>query len=414
MAREKILFKITGSIAAYKSATVISRLVRAGYEVQTIVSSAALNFIGAATLEGLTGRPVYHDQFAPGTMMSHINLVKWADLTIVAPATANTINKLAAGNGESLLQALFLAHDRSKPYLLAPAMNTNMYFHPATQKALQTLAAWGVTILPTASGRLACGDEGPGKMLEPEDLLAAIWDNLNHSRSDRPQILITAGGTREGIDAVRYLGNISSGRTGAALADVFTAAGADVHFLHGVQSQLPVLPCFREQFSDTTDLEQRLQTKLQDPALTAVIHLAAVSDYRPVRLQADGTSSALPDQNKLASRATEITLDCRRTDKLVDTIKAQAANKNIRLAAFKLLSGATAAERQEQVRGLQSRCSADLVVANDMNDRTGDRQGGYLIFAGKELRPAGTAADAAALGQILVDLILKPNGSAEQ
>src|SRR4030043_2048298 len=132
MSKYKILLKITGSIAAYKSAYLISKLVQNNCEVKVAAIDSALKFIGKATLEGLTSYPVYTDSFEEGQMMSHINLVKWADLTLIAPATANTINKIAAGISDNLVSSLFLAHARKKPYLIAPAMNTAMYEHPAT------------------------------------------------------------------------------------------------------------------------------------------------------------------------------------------------------------------------------------------------------------------------------------------
>ncbi len=406
MSRGKILYKITGSIAAYKSAQVVSRLVQAGFEVQTVVSKNALNFIGSATLEGLTGRPVYHDQFAAGTMMNHINLVKWADLTIVAPATANTINRLAHGDGGNLLCTLFLARDRSKPYLIAPAMNTNMYTHPATQKSLKTLADQGVTVLPTAVGHLTCGDEGPGKLLEPEDLLAAIWVKLNQSTDKNYRILITSGGTRESIDAVRYLGNVSTGRTGAALADSFTSAGATVYFLHSGQSRLPALPCFREQFGDTADLGQRLGNFLKDPYLTAVIHLAAVSDYRPVRLKIDNSTIDLPATEKTSSTVEEVSIDFRRNAKLVGSIKRKAANKDLKLVAFKLSSGATEREQLNKVKQLQKNTAADLVVANDMQDRSDNRQRDFRVFSGLGTVLVAEALGVTDLGHTLTNLIL--------
>jgi len=167
MLHSKILLKITGSIAAYKTGTLISKLIQEGCEVQTVATKSALGFIGPGTLEGLTGNPVLSDVFETGRMMDHIRLTKWADITVLAPASANTLNQMAAGIGDSSVTALFLAHDWAKPYVIAPAMNTKMLNHPATKRSLKTLQKWGAHILPTASGYLACGDEGKGKMIEP-------------------------------------------------------------------------------------------------------------------------------------------------------------------------------------------------------------------------------------------------------
>src|SRR4051812_24146469 len=175
---KNVLFLLTGSIAAYKSCHVISRLVQDGFEVQTAATEGALKFVGAATLEGLTGRPVFADVFERGKMMGHIELAQWADLAIVCPATANTINSLASGIATDCVGTLFLAYDLKKPFLIAPAMNQQMYKHPATQNALKKLEQFGVQVLPTDEGHQACGDVGPGRLLEPEIILKSILETL--------------------------------------------------------------------------------------------------------------------------------------------------------------------------------------------------------------------------------------------
>ncbi|MCM2279696.1 MAG: flavoprotein [Oligoflexia bacterium] len=174
MSKSKILFQLSGSIACYKACQVISRLVQDGHEVQPVCTQGALRFIGAATLEGLTGKPVFSDTFTSGRMLDHVNLAKWADLAILCPASADVINRLAVGNASDCVGSLFLAWDLKKPYLVAPAMNQQMMAHPATQESLSKLASWKVHILGTGSGYQACGDIGPGRLLEPEQLLEAI------------------------------------------------------------------------------------------------------------------------------------------------------------------------------------------------------------------------------------------------
>ena len=185
MLHSKILLKITGSIAAYKTGTLISKLIQEGCEVQTVATKSALEFIGPGTLEGLTGNPVLSDVFETGRMMDHIRLTKWADITVLAPASANTLNRMAAGIGDSSVTALFLAHDWAKPYVIAPAMNTKMLNHPATKRSLKTLQSWGAHILPTASGYLACGawtEKRPRSLLDQhsegaqeEDSQCCFW-----------------------------------------------------------------------------------------------------------------------------------------------------------------------------------------------------------------------------------------------
>ena len=190
MSNYKILFKITGSIAAYKSVFLISKLVQNGCDVKVVATGSALKFVGKATLEGLTGNAVFTDSFADSEMMNHINLMKWADLIIVCPATANTINKLANGIGDNLLTSLFLAFDWSKPYLIAPAMNTKMYDHPATKSSIKKLTDWGVKILPTNEGYLACGDTGKGKLLEPDEIYELIFASLKEENHDSRKTII--------------------------------------------------------------------------------------------------------------------------------------------------------------------------------------------------------------------------------
>ena len=174
MSRSKILFSLTGSIACYKACQLISRLAQDGCEVKAVCTPAALQFIGLSTLEGLTRQPVYADMFESKTALDHVELARWADLSIICPASANTINKLAAGIADNAVTALFLAYDLSKPCLIAPAMNQAMYAHPATRRALATLKSWKVSVLGVDTGRQACGDIGEGRLLDPEKICGSI------------------------------------------------------------------------------------------------------------------------------------------------------------------------------------------------------------------------------------------------
>lgn len=184
MSKSKILFKLTGSIACYKACYVISKLVSRGFEVQTVCTPEALKFIGPATLSGLTGKPVLSDVFESCKTISHVSLPKWADLAIICPATANIINQLAGGLAKDLIGSLFLAYDLKKPYLIAPAMNHRMFEHPATRASLEKLKGWNVKILETEYGRSACGDEGYGRLLDPEKIYQAIMKTLGHSHEN--------------------------------------------------------------------------------------------------------------------------------------------------------------------------------------------------------------------------------------
>jgi phosphopantothenoylcysteine synthetase/decarboxylase len=178
-----ILFQLTGSIACFKACDLISRLAKRGHAVQTVASAGALRFVGAATLEGLTGRPPFTDLYEPGRTMDHIRLARWADLALLCPATANSLNRLAAGLADDAIGALFLAWEiRKKPYLVAPAMNATMWDHPATRGARERLAAFGARLLPVGDGRLACGEQGEGRLLEVDELEKLVLAALKGKR----------------------------------------------------------------------------------------------------------------------------------------------------------------------------------------------------------------------------------------
>jgi phosphopantothenoylcysteine decarboxylase len=198
MSRGNVLFCLSGSIACYKACAVISRLAQAGVAVQTAATPAALRFVGAATLEGLSGRPVFTDLWETGRALDHIELARAADLALVCPATANTINRLASGLADDAVGTLFLAWELDeKPWWLVPAMNARMWFHPATQSALDRLRSWKVKVLDPVEGPHACGEEGPGRLAEPEAIAAAVLEALQSRRPacpPKPRLRRKAGG----------------------------------------------------------------------------------------------------------------------------------------------------------------------------------------------------------------------------
>ena len=383
MSRYKILFKITGSIAAYKSVGIISKLVQNECDVKVAATESALKFIGPATLEGLTGNQVYTDSFAANQVMNHIDLVKWADLVILCPATANTINKLANGIGDNLITSLFLAHDWLKPYLIAPAMNTRMYNHPATQESLQKLTDWGVQILPVAEGYLACGETGDGKLLEPDKIYDIISEALvtKTANANPKKILITSGGTRESIDGVRFISNLSTGKTGALITDFMNAYGHEVTFLYAKESALPKNSCEKIEYVSFNDLNDKLKGILSSNFYDAIIHLAAVSDYSPTKLEYGDNVYELPVHKKINSDVDTITISFKKNLKIVDMLKSYSSNKNIIVIAFKLTSGATYTEKLEAIRKILDKSSVDIAVSNDFTDRVnGNIQTNFLIF----------------------------------
>lgn len=377
MCAARILFKLSGSISAWKACAVISRLVQDGHEVQTVASAAALRFVGAATLEGLTGRSVASDLWEHGRAMDHINLTKWADVVVLCPATANTLNKLAAGTGDDLLSALFLAHDWRKPYLIAPAMNPAMWSHPATIESCDRLKSWGVRILPVGRGRLACGDEGEGRLSEPEEILAAIRDAGGPARflpdataGPRLRVLITSGGTEEPVDGVRTLGNFSTGRTGAQLADAFHAAGHEVTLLRSHRVGPAGAGVREETFTTFADLSQALERLLHEKSFDVVIHAAAVGDYSVEGLLVDG--APVPAGSGKIGSGHQVSVQLRPNPKLVDQLRTWSANPDLRLIAFKLTRDADAEAIRSAVDTLFAHSHADVIVHNDLSQLGAD------------------------------------------
>ncbi|MDG0815229.1 bifunctional phosphopantothenoylcysteine decarboxylase/phosphopantothenate--cysteine ligase CoaBC [Bdellovibrio svalbardensis] len=382
MSKSKVLFMMTGSIACYKACHVISRLVQAGCEVQVVASPAALKFVGNATLEGLTGKPVVSDMYASGNVMDHIHLMRWADLILVAPATANFINKAAQGIGDDLLSTLFLAHDFKKPFLIAPAMNTSMYMHPVTQKSLESLKTYGIEVLDSASGILACGEDGYGKLLEPDLILKIVLEKLKVKVSEaetasvaprspalsKIKVLVTAGGTQEPIDTVRVISNLSSGRTGIALAEYLTQMGFDVTLLQAHSSPKAEHISHRDVFVSFASLDEKLKHYLSTESFSHVIHAAAVSDYSVSDIEIDGQKYRPLEMKKVSSDSETMTIHLQRNHKIVDRLKDYSKNKDLKVIAFKLTSHANEEQKRAAVEKLFKGSHADYVVHNDLTD----------------------------------------------
>ncbi len=358
-----ILFVLSGSIACYKACEVISQLVQRGHCVRAVATAAAQRFVGEATLEGLTGQRVGTDLFAPGGALEHIALIRWAELTIVCPATANTINAMAAGLGDELAGALLLAHDWKKPLLIAPAMNPAMWSHPATAAAVERLRGWGARFVRVGSGRTACGEIGEGRLAEPEEILSAIEAALIRP-GRRLRILVTSGGTAEPIDGVRVITNTSTGRTGALIAEHFARRGHEVTLLRARGTPALRGAGQEEIFTTFADLDAALSRLLARERFDAVVHAAAVSDFSVATVEVAGVPQA-PGPAKLASSA-DLVIRLRRNPKLLATIRPRSGNPDVRVVAFKLTRGADAGGVRTAVLSLFAGGTADLVVHNDL------------------------------------------------
>jgi len=277
---QNIVMGVCGGIAAYKAVDVVSRLKKTGCNIRVIMTKAATEFVTPLTFRELSGNPVVADMWEESKTwnVEHIALANWADVFLVVPATANIIGKIANGIADDMLSTTIMA--TKAPVLLAPAMNTNMYLNPITQQNLTKLAGLGYHIIEPATGLLACGVEGPGRLPEPlviVDKVVALLHNCQDLRGQR--ILITAAGTREAIDPVRYIGNRSSGKMGYALAEAAARRGAEVILVSGPTS-LPTPPGVSIRRLETA-AQMQAAVLAEFDTVDIVIKAAAVADYRP-------------------------------------------------------------------------------------------------------------------------------------
>lgn len=276
-----VLLGVTGGIAAYKAIDTVRALRRAGHEVQVVMTRAAQRFVGAASFAALSGNRVGAELFGADDTPDyrHLDLARSSDLMLVAPASANTIGRMAAGLADDLLTSCYLAFEG--PVMVAPAMNTRMWEHPATRANLATLAARGVEIIPPGEGLLADGDVGAGRLAETADIVAAVEERLTSRTGPFAgrRVLVTAGGTREPIDSVRFVGNRSSGRMGFALAEAARRRGAAVTVV-AANVELPRRGDIS--YVDVTTAAQLLEaTRAAFADCDLLVMSAAVADYRP-------------------------------------------------------------------------------------------------------------------------------------
>jgi len=365
----KVLLGVTGGIAAYKALELVRLATKAGHAVRVIRTETAQRFVGDASFAALTGAPVLGSEFerdpARGAFpnqrppehdpLSHLELVRNADVFIVAPASANTIAKLAHGLADNLVTSAALA--ATCPVLVAPAMNNHMYEHAATQANLDALRERGVTVIDPGTGALGSKDEwGPGRLAEPPDLLRAIEaaigpDGASHEHLVGLKVLVTAGGTREPIDSVRFVGNRSSGRMGFALAEEAAGLGADVTV---IAANVGLERSPRVRYVDVaTAAELKDACEREFPGADVLLMAAAVADYRP-------TEAA---QTKLKKDQSEtLTLELERTDDIISALAAaRRPEQTIVGFAAEHGEGAVAYGRDKLARkGL------DAVVVNDI------------------------------------------------
>lgn len=350
---KRVLLGVSGGIAAYKACELCRRLREQGIDVQVVMTEAGTRFVTPLTLQALSGRPVRLDLLDPSAeaAMGHIELARWADLILVAPASADFLARLAAGMADDLLSTACLASDA--PLAVAPAMNQAMWRAAATQRNVTTLAADGVRIWGPGSGSQACGDEGPGRMLEPAELLQRVQQELG----GRPllagrHVVITAGPTREALDPVRYLSNHSSGKQGFALAAAAAAAGARVSLISGPVDLPTPAGVTRIDVSSACDMLAAAERCCDDGA-DVFIGVAAVADYRPAR--------AAEQKIKKSGGDSGLTLSLVANPDIIATIARRQPRP---------FTVAFAAETENLLAHARAKLEAkgvDLVVANDVS-----------------------------------------------
>lgn len=352
LVNKHIIVAVSGGIAAYKSAELVRLLKAAGAQVEVVMTHAANEFITPLTLQALSGNPVHqlllNAKAEAG--MGHIQLARWADAVLIAPASANVIAKLAQGLADDLLTTLCLA--TQAPILLAPAMNQAMWSNAATRSNKEQLQQRGYTLLGPANGAQACGDVGPGRMMEPTQLLKYLEQQFTRHALQGRKVVITAGPTREAIDSVRYISNHSSGKMGYALATAAHESGAKVVLISGPTS-LPAPPDVQRVMVENTN---QMLTASQQACVDADLFIAsaAVADYRPVHVA--------PQKIKKSATASRLILELEENPDILATIASQFST---------LTCIGFAAETEHVIPNAQAKLACKqvaMMIANDVSD----------------------------------------------
>ncbi len=381
---KKILLCVSGGIAAYKAIDLCSRLHKAQYQIKTILTDNACNFVSPINFAAISHNSVHTDLFTDADPIPHISLADWADIIVIAPATANVIAKIAHGISDDLLSATILAHQ--KPVLIVPAMNVHMYENQVTQDNIATLRRRGHFVLEPASGMLACAYEGKGKYPPNSQIMLAIQTYLHHSVDlSGMRLLITAGATKEAIDPMRYISNRSSGKMGYALAAAAALRGAEVTLIHSdSEEEIPYLVHKSIHCNSVDEMHKACLDNLKSQ--NWIIKCAAVSDFKPAIFS-----------NSKIKKTDELNLKLvKTTDILFDL--GQKKKKGQVLVGF---AAETADLKANSLIKLKSK-NLDLIIANDLSVVGKDNTEVLILSENTESRCQGTKFDVA--HQILTSL----------
>lgn len=348
---KKILLGITGSIAAYKSAFLLRLLVKAGAEVKVIMTPSSSDFISKLTLSTLSKNKVLVDLFDEESWANHVMLGRWADVLLIAPLSCNTLSKMAHGQCDNLLLAVYLS--ATCPVVVAPAMDEDMWHHPSTKENIGKLIGFGNKIIPVDKGELASGLVGDGRMAEPEAIVKFIEDSFSVSRSlSGKKAFVSAGPTYEPLDPVRFIGNHSSGKMGLAIAEELYARGADVTLIMGPSPlNLPNngIKSFRVNTAEEMYTACTKQFEKSDVAIMA----AAVADYTPAKVA----------EAKIKKNSDELVIELKRTKDILKSLGEKKSQKQV-LVGFAL---ETNNEREYALGKLKSK-NVDMIIMNSLND----------------------------------------------
>jgi phosphopantothenoylcysteine decarboxylase/phosphopantothenate--cysteine ligase len=397
MQGKRILLGVTGGIAAYKSPDLVRRLRERGADVQVVMTASSRRFVTPLTFQAVSGRAVRTDLWDPAAeaAMGHIELARWADLVLIAPATAGFIARLAGGQADDLLTTLCLATDA--PVAVAPAMNHVMWSNAATRANVATLVSRGVQMLGPSEGDQACGEVGPGRMLEPLELAErAARMVLRDGPLQGRRVLITAGPTRERIDPVRFISNRSSGKMGFAVAQAAREAGADVVLVSGPVSLPTPQGVRRVDVESAADMLAAVLRELQGTDI--FISTAAIADYRP----------AQPAEQKIKKTSDTLDLNMERTIDVIATVAARPDRP------FVVGFAAETESVEQHARAKLLKKNLDMIAANEVgHDKAFDCEDNQLVVLWRNGREELGKASKVALARELVALIAKSFAGAQ-
>jgi phosphopantothenoylcysteine decarboxylase/phosphopantothenate--cysteine ligase len=349
---KKILLGVTGSIAAYKAAALIRLFIKKGAEVQVVMTSSAADFITTLTLSTLSKHPVHSDVSSDAGWNNHVDIGLWADAMIIAPATANTLAKLANGLCDNMVTATYLS--ARCPVFVAPAMDVDMWHHPSTQSNIQRIQSFGNHLIPVGIGELASGLVGEGRMAEPEDITQYLSDFFAKQQDFKDKtVLVTAGPTYEDIDPVRFIGNHSSGKMGVAIAEELASRGAKVHLVLGPSSLSTSHPNIILQRVRSAEEMYQASVNIYDQCDVAIM-AAAVADYRPKNVS----------DIKIKKKEGDMSIELARTKDIAATL-GKVKKDGQMLVGFALETN----NEMKNAQGKLAKKNFDFIVLNSLNDK---------------------------------------------